>query len=371
MTWLPTWAAHLLALWLPVATVVFLATGPHDWRTSLAGFLLLAASVVLDGRSRPVTRQPPPDLRAWPFDGILYPLAVFQLVNVALFVLGTGPGELWTLNAFVGLLLVGTNSGYSAIVVAHELIHRPRRHMQLLGRALLCTVMYEHFFTEHLRGHHVRVGTDEDPATARFGETFERFWWRTLPGQFRSAWRLEALRLGDERMRWRDVRLLRSRVVHGVAAEWTLAALVLVGGGPVALLLLLLQAIWAVRLLEAVNYFEHWGLRRADRRVRPLDSWDADQGFTLYSLVGLSRHADHHVAGARPYQQLRHRDESPKLPRGYYGTVVLVVFANRRFRALATTELARRRLGPFSYDPNVCPRVHTFRVSGALRHQTP
>jgi alkane 1-monooxygenase len=346
--WLRTWAAHLLAFWLPVTTLGFLATGPHGWRTSLAVFVVLAVSVVLDGRSRPVTRQPLPGLPEWPFDGVLYMLVVLQFVNVALFVFGTPPGGFWTLNALVGLILVGTNSGYSAIVVAHELVHRAREHMQLLGRALLCTVMYEHFYTEHLRGHHLRVGTDEDPATARFGETFERFWWRTLVGQFRSAWRLEARRLGDERMRWWDVRMLRSRVVHGLAAEWSLAALVLVAGGPSALLLLLLQAIWAVRLLEAVNYFEHWGLRREDRRVRPLDSWDTDRAFTLYSLVGLSRHADHHVAAARPYQQLRHRDESPKLPRGYYGTVVLVVLANRRFRALATDELARRRLGPFA-----------------------
>jgi len=41
----------------------------------------------------------------------------------------------------VAVALVGTNSGYSALVVAHELIHRPGKVMQLVGRALLVTVL--------------------------------------------------------------------------------------------------------------------------------------------------------------------------------------------------------------------------------------
>ena len=103
-----------------------------------------------------------------------------------------------------------------------------------------------------------------------------------------------------------------------------------------------------MRLLEAVNYFEHWGLARTTRRVRTIDSWDTDSWFTLYTLVGLSRHADHHAYASRPYQQLRYFDESPKLPYGYFGTVVLALFTKRRLRHLLTAELERRRLGPFA-----------------------
>lgn len=42
----------------------------------------------------------------------------------------------------------------------------------LLGRALIWTVTYDHFFVEHARGHHARVATEDDPATSRFGETY-------------------------------------------------------------------------------------------------------------------------------------------------------------------------------------------------------
>src|SRR5262249_14102670 len=117
----------------------------------------------------------------------------------------------------------GVNSGYSGIVVAHELIHRREAHWRLLGRMLMGLVLYEHFYTEHVRGHHVRVGTPDDPATARFGESFFAFFRRTVPAQWRSAWRLEARRLGDEHMRWYDPRMLKSRVVHGLLAEWGFA----------------------------------------------------------------------------------------------------------------------------------------------------
>jgi hypothetical protein len=52
----------------------------------------------------------------------------------------------------VATVVVGANTGYSAIVVAHELIHRRSGWEQQLGRLLMCTAMYEHF----RRGSHER-----------------------------------------------------------------------------------------------------------------------------------------------------------------------------------------------------------------------
>jgi len=246
------------------------------------------------------------------------------------------------------MLIVGSSSGYSGIVVAHELIHRPSRGWQTLGRLLLCTVMYEHFYTEHVRGHHVRIGTLEDPATARFGESFKQFYVRTVPAQFRSAWRLETTRLGDPDMKWYDPRILKSRVLHGIVAECGIACALYAFFGPAALVLHLMQAWWATRALEVVNYFEHWGLSRAGKRVMPMHSWDTHSRFTYFALTGLSRHADHHAFASRPYEQLRVWQESPKLPSGYLGMFPLVLVRNKRFQRLMTEELRRKRLGPFA-----------------------
>jgi alkane 1-monooxygenase len=341
------WALHLLCFLQPVTCLLFSTTAPHPWYFSLPWILVVVGSVVADRNSPGERRQPAPLMPDWPFDAVLFALAAIQLLNVALVVRMVALFGFWRVDTLVGFYLVGINSGYSGIVVAHELIHRPRRDCQQIGRMLLCTVLYEHFFTEHLCGHHARVGMREDPGTARFGEGFGEFFLRSVPAQFRSAWRLEAKRLGDERMRWSDPRMLRSRVVHGLALEWGGALAILVGLGPGAFAIFVLQALLAVRLLEAVNFIEHWGLIRSAPRIQPVDSWDTDSWFTLYTMVGLSRHADHHAHASRPYQQLRYCDESPKLPYGYFGTLILLN-RRRRFEERMTAELERRRLGPFA-----------------------
>ena len=120
--------------------------------------------------------------------------------------------------------------------------------------------------------------------------------------------------------------------------------------GPAAFAFHLIQAFGAFSALEIVNYFEHWGLMRVGKKVQPIDSWDTSSRFTLYGLVGLSRHADHHAHATRPFQQLRHWEESPKLPRGYPGMIRLVLGNNRKFQEQMTAELRRVRLGPFRSD---------------------
>ena len=347
---LRVWALHLLCFVLPVASLAFLLTAPHPWWATLPWLLVLIGSIVIDMRSPSERRQPLATMPGWPFDGVLYLLFALQIGNVALLVRMVALHGLFTADTLVGWLLVGINSGYSGFVVAHELIHRASPFLQRLGRLMLASTLYEHFYTEHVRGHHSRVGTEDDPATARFGERSDAFFFRTVPAQFRSAWRLEAKRLGDAAMPWWDRRLVASRVVHGLVLEWGVALAVLIALGPGAFAILLLQALLAIRLLEAVNYFEHWGLARTARRVRTVDSWDTDSWFTLYTLVGLSRHADHHAYASRPFQQLRYFDESPKLPYGYFGTTLLTLFAKNRIRRLLTTELERRQLGPFASD---------------------
>jgi alkane 1-monooxygenase len=340
-------APHLLALYFPLTGTLFLATGPHPWWQALLFLIPLFVAHVLDTRGGVERRRPHPALPAWPFDALVYALAGLQLLNIALLARMFSQASLFSVDVLMALVVVGSASGFS-IITAHELIHRCGRFDRLLGRALLGTVLYEHFFTEHLRGHHVRVGTPEDPATARFGETFHQFYRRTVPAQFRSAWRLEARRLGDENMGLLDRRILGSRVLHGLVLEWGLALAILAAAGGVAFVAFLLQAFTATRLLEVVNYFEHWGLVRTGRRVEPSDSWDTHSWFTYYALVGLSRHADHHAHASRPYQQLRVWEEPPLLPHGYIGTIFMVLAKNWRFRAYATEELRRRKLGPFA-----------------------
>jgi alkane 1-monooxygenase len=182
---------------------------------------------------------------------------------------------------------------------------------------------------------------------------------RTVPAQFRSAWRLELVRLGDPKMKWYDPRMVRHRVLQGVVAELAVLVVYFVVFGWLAALLFFFQARSAVLMLETVNYIEHWGLTRQGKKVESIDSWDTANWFTLYTLVGLSRHADHHAQASRPYHKLRHFEETAKMPLGYYGTLLLALMRNERYVELATAELQRKQLGPYR-DPEarISTRAH-------------
>jgi alkane 1-monooxygenase len=363
---LRTSVLHLWAFALPLITLVFWLTGPHAWWASVLWILPIVALVYIDNNAPPDRRQPPEGLPAWPFDLQVYALVALQILNHVLLGVVTSqlsvsswPAALQTAAMFLPvIILTGTNAGYSGIVVAHELVHRRNPIEYLMGRVLLMGVLYEHFATEHVRGHHPRVGTLEDPATARFGETHREFVRRTIPAQFKSAWHLERVRIGALDKPWYHPRMLRHRVLQGVLAQVAILVAYFVVFGWLATVFFVVQARTAVFLLETVNYIEHWGLGRTGKKVVSVDSWDTDNWFTLYTLVGLSRHADHHAQAARPYQKLRHFDETAKMPYGYYGTILLAFLRNERYREVATAELKRKRLGPFRTADGVAPETH-------------
>jgi len=339
------WSRHLVSLLLPTNALVFVLTGPHRWYIAPLFLIPVGVAYALDGADRVELRQPVASLPAWPFDALVYLLAAIQFWIIFELARMFAVQAFFSVDTLMLFVVVGAGSGFS-IITAHELIHRRSRWEQTLGRLLLCTVLNEHFYTEHLRGHHVRVGTDADPATARFGETYEHFYWRTIRGQFASAWKIEMKRLGNPR--WFEAPMLRNRIVHGLLLGWGVAFAIGMHAGAVAFAVFLLQAFSASRLLEAVNYFEHWGLTRRSHRVGPTDSWDTHAWFTYYGLTGLSRHADHHAEPARPFQQLRVLPQAPILSGGYVRMVDMVSGKNEEFRREATAELQRRGLGPFA-----------------------
>jgi alkane 1-monooxygenase len=82
-------------------------------------------------------------------------------------------------------------------------------------------------------------------------------------------------------------------------------------------------------LLETVNYIEHYGLRRKlidgeyYEKVLPIHSWNSNHPIGRLMLFELTRHSDHHYMASRKYQILRHFDQSPQMPTGYPGMMVL------------------------------------------------
>jgi alkane 1-monooxygenase len=216
-----------------------------------------------------------------------------------------------------------------AINTAHELGHKKEHAERWLARIALAPTLYGHFFIEHNRGHHVRVATPEDPASSRLGESFWQFWPRTVVGSLRNAWLLERTRL---RRMGKSTWTLRNDVLNAWAMSIVLWGGLVVAFGPGILPYLLMQAVLGFSLLEAVNYLEHYGLAREQlpngrwERVDPRHSWNNNHVVTNVLLYHLQRHSDHHANPTRRYQALRHFDESPQLPTGYAGMIVLAYF---------------------------------------------
>ncbi|MEE2032862.1 alkane 1-monooxygenase [Rhodococcus chondri] len=229
----------------------------------------------------------------------------------------------------VGLALsVGVVAGIG-INTAHELGHKKVDFERTLSKIALTQSFYGHFFIEHNRGHHVRVATPEDPASARFGESFWAFLPRTVVGSARSAWRLERARLdrlGSSPWTLRNDVL--SAWLMSVALFGILVAVFGIGIAP----FLLIQAVFGFGLLETVNYLEHYGLLRRKtasgryERCNPAHSWNSDHLVTNIFLYHLQRHSDHHANPTRRYQTLRSMDVSPNLPAGYATMLTLAYF---------------------------------------------
>lgn len=234
-------------------------------------------------------------------------------------------GDLSTVSAIGLALTMGMVSGI-AINTAHELGHKRAGLEKWLSKVALAQSGYGHFFIEHNRGHHVRVATPEDPASARFGESFWAFLPRTVAGSLSSAWGLEHARLGRA---GRSPFSIRNDILQAWAMTVALFAVLAVAFGPVVLPFLLLQAALGFSLLEVVNYLEHYGLRRQKRedgryeRCLPEHSWNSNNVASNVLLYHLQRHSDHHANPTRRYQALRHVDEAPQLPTGYAGMILL------------------------------------------------
>ncbi|WP_193613052.1 fatty acid desaturase [Nocardioides lijunqiniae] len=231
----------------------------------------------------------------------------------------------------IGLAISIGCIGGIGINTAHELGHKREANERWLSKIALAQSFYGHFYIEHNRGHHVRVATPEDPASSRLGETFYAFWPRTVLGSLRSAWRVEKRRYARRKQHpW--------RLGNDVLNAWLMSAVLF--GGLVAWLgvgvapYLVLQAVVGFSLLEVVNYMEHYGMlrqkvgvgeRQRYERVDPSHSWNSNNIATNVLLYHLQRHSDHHANPTRRYQTLRDFEESPVLPTGYAGMIVLAL----------------------------------------------
>jgi alkane 1-monooxygenase len=267
----------------------------------------------------PQDTKPPTEGPADFFDSILF---IYTIFHVMLIIWGASFVAVYadTFKTDLPLILgtitsVGMVSGAIGVTFAHELVHRQSPWQRLMGEVILVSVCFGHFAVSHVYGHHRHVGTPEDPATARRGQSLYGFFIQAIPGVFLCSFRIKP----------------RRTLVYTFSA---IAIAVLFGfvWGWLSVVYFFAQSLIAIGLTETVDYIEHYGLERKklpDGRYEPFathHAWDSDRWMTGKLLIHLQRHSDHHLHASKHYPSLELHGHSHQLPTGYAGCLILAFF---------------------------------------------
>jgi alkane 1-monooxygenase len=196
-----------------------------------------------------------------------------------------------------------------------------------LAHVMLTTSIQNHFVTYHNSGHHRDVGTPEDFSSAKQGDNFYYFALRSQIGGYFKTWKLESKRLtalGKNK-------LINPMIIYTLIPLLFLTTIYFFFNFN-TMLIYGITGIYGISVLEAQNYFAHYGLRRKKQengryeRVQPKHSWNSDHLIGRVLLFELTRHSDHHHMGAKPFQLLESKKDSPMLPFGYPMMLMLSYF---------------------------------------------
>lgn len=260
------------------------------------------------------------------YDWILYlavPVQLLMLISF-LFVIELTP---FMSVSFIGKVFsMGLLCGVFGINIGHELGHRSSRMEQLLGEILLLTSLNTHFLPYHNEGHHREVATPDDAATAKKDQWLYSFWITSHFKSYVKAWKIENNRM---RRNGKSIFSLSNKMIgYSIANIAVLGTIYFLFDFKV-LIAFVLAAIIGILLLGTVDYIEHYGLLRKlnasgrYERVKHQHSWNSDHQLGRLMLFNLSRHSDHHYKASKKYQLLESLPESPQMPTGYPGMMML------------------------------------------------
>jgi alkane 1-monooxygenase len=196
------------------------------------------------------------------------------------------------------------------------------------------------------------------------GESIYKFSLREIPGAFFEAWSLEKDRLAR---RGKSVWSTNNQILHSFALSALLTIGLIAVFGWIVLPFIVLHNAFAWWQLTSANYVEHYGLLRQKdsagkyERCQPHHSWNSNHIYSNLVLLHLERHSDHHSHPTRRYQSLRHYDNLPSLPTGYFGAYLLAYVPKFWFRVMDKRLLAlpqvRGDLDLVNVDPAARPAL--------------
>ena len=311
-----SWFPHLLSFILPIVAIGGVYYG--GWWTASGIVWALGVGPILDliTPDRAPTRKE--NLSSIPWNTLLFAHSVVAILAlVALMWRTTQDGLVFT--TVLGAFSVGFVSGVSGIINAHEQGHRRKGSVTWwMGRLNLLWVLYLHFTTEHNHGHHRNYATKKDPVFAPKGRGLWLQVISCIHTQIISAWKTHSDR---------GRKGVKNPIFHGLLIQILLLVAIALLLSVTHLYVFLIQAGFAMILLEYVNYLQHYGLsREVGEKATMMHSWECRNVWSRWTLLELPLHPAHHLKASDPMWELRAYEGSPQLPIGYYGCFWLAIF---------------------------------------------
>lgn len=260
------------------------------------------------------------------YDWILYLAVPVQLLMLISFLFVIELTPFMSVSFFGKVLSMGLLCSVLGINIGHELGHRSSKVEQFFGELLLLTSLNTHFLPYHNEGHHREVATPDDAATARKNQWLYSFWITSHFKSYAKAWTIENNRM---RRKGKSILSLNNKMIVYSMANITVLGLIYFLFDYKVLIAFVLASVIGILLLGTVDYIEHYGLLRKQNasgryeRVQHKHSWNSDHQLGRLMLFNLSRHSDHHYKASKKYQLLDSLPESPQMPTGYPGMMML------------------------------------------------
>ncbi|HEY1836536.1 MAG TPA: alkane 1-monooxygenase [Rhizomicrobium sp.] len=331
-----------------VAAFLFSAAIPllYRWHPAAPFLILPAILIVLLGAEMIATAGPVPHAAGAPLAYRRLPI-LYIPVQLALIVWAVFTAAHAGATGIAALIVsVGLTTGIFGMLTAHEMIHSHDRFEQLWGGAMLSGMSYRHFRIAHVYGHHRYAATARDAATARLDEGYYRFLARTLPAQLADAWQFEQARCRKRGQAW-----LYNRINRDLVLAVLIFAIVCGFAGARGAIFFAAESFVAIAVLEMFNYVAHYGLLREHNAAGGLEtfaphhSWNSGNVMANPVIFNMGRHSDHHTRPSSPYETLRYIADSPELPAGYAGSILLALVPPlwRRVMAPRVRDVRARR----------------------------
>jgi len=196
--------------------------------------------------------------------------------------------------------------------VNHELLHR-RNPVGRLFATLIGTFYFDPTRdVSHIHTHHIHLGTARDSDTCPRGYSVYRFVPTAVYGSLKDFFEMEAMRC---KKTGNSLFSPIGRLMKAIYQISILLGLIFWFAGLTAALVALCGMIISRTWVEALNYYQHYGLIRVEgKKYNSQHIWNHLNPIGRMMSFELTNHNDHHMDSYAPYYKLKPKTDGPQMP---------------------------------------------------------